>query len=377
MPQTPLMESAPGPEVIIDGRLYRYFAGTSYFGLHSHPDVIEAGCAAFRKYGLHTATTRSGFGTSAPLLETERRAAEFAGRDAAFYFSSGYAANHILVQAVGPVDAVFVDESAHYCVLEAARLAGAPVHTFAARDATDLEQKLARHLPPGGRPLVMSDAIVPSTGVMPPLDEYVKILTKYTPAALLVDDAHGFGVLGENGRGTLEHLGLDSAANGGPARDGVTLWSGATLAKAMGGFGGVITGSAEFLQNARASSHYFDGASAPPVPVAAASAKSLALIAADPSYRENLSRNSAMLREGLRGLGVDAHTVPSAQVGVAIGTAANMTRIHLGLKAAGFLVPAVGAYSGIGPEGVLRFAVCSGHTPEMIDDLLDTLRALL
>lgn len=375
--QPPLMESAPGPETVIDGRRYRYFAGTSYMGLHGHPEVIAAGCAAFERYGLHTATTRAGFGSSAPVLETESRAAAFAGREDAFYFSSGYAANHILTQAVGPVDAVFVDEAAHYCVREAARLAGAPVHLFHARDAEDLAAKLARLLPKSGRPLVMSDAVMPATGAMPPLVDYVKILAAYAPAVLLVDDAHGMGVLGHNGRGTLEYLGLDDSANGGPEADGVTLLSGGTLAKALGGFGGVITGSGEFMRNVRASSHYYDGASAPPAPVAAASAKSLELIAADPSLRENLRRNIAMLRGGLRGLGVDVHSAPTAQTGVAIGTAENMLRIHLGLKEAGFLVPAVAAYSGIGPEGVLRFAVCSGHTPEMIDDLLDTLRALL
>ena len=82
------MESPPGPEVTIDGRRYRYFAGTSYLGLHGHPEVIAAGCEAFRRYGVHTATTRAGFGNSAPVLEVERRAADFAGREAAFHFTS-------------------------------------------------------------------------------------------------------------------------------------------------------------------------------------------------------------------------------------------------------------------------------------------------
>lgn len=375
MSAVPLMESAPGPEVKIDGRLYRYFGGTSYFGLHSHPAVIAAGCAAFQQYGLHSATTRSGFGNCAPVLEVERRAAEIAGREEAFHFSSGYASNHVLVQAAGPAGAVFVDEAAHFCVLEAAILAGVPVHRFRARDPEDLALQLAAHLPPGGRPLVMSDGIVPSTGEMPPLDAYVRMLESHAPAVLLVDDAHGLGVLGENGRGTLEHLGLDRAANGGP--DGVTLMVGGTLAKALGGFGGIITGSAGFMHRVRTSSHYHDGASAPPAPVAAASAKALELVVADPSYRTSLQRNSARLRQGLRALGIEAHGVPSAQVGVTIGTAANMARLHRGLRAAGYLVPAVGAYAGIGPEGVMRFAVCSGHTSEMIDDLLATLSGLL
>src|SRR6187401_2231015 len=108
--QPPLMESPPGAYTVIDGRRYLYFAGTSYFALHGHPEVIEAGMAALRKYGVHSATSRAGFGTIAPVLEVEQRAAELFGRDAAFYFPSGYSANHILVQALAPrADVVFVD----------------------------------------------------------------------------------------------------------------------------------------------------------------------------------------------------------------------------------------------------------------------------
>ena len=118
-----LMQSPPGPETIIDGVRYLYFAGTSYLGLAAHPEVIEAGCEAMRRYGVHSATTRARFGTIPPVLEVEQRAAEFFGTEDAFYFGSGYIANHIMVAALAPeVDAVLVDEAAHYCVAEAARL---------------------------------------------------------------------------------------------------------------------------------------------------------------------------------------------------------------------------------------------------------------
>jgi len=375
-PDVPLMESAPGPEVIIDGRPYRYFAGTSYYGLHAHPAVIAAGCEGFRKYGFHTATSRAGFGNSPPLLEVERRAAEFAGREQGFYFSSGYTANHILVQAAGPVAAVFIDEAAHFCVAEAAKLAGAPIHRFHARDPEDLRTKLREHLPPGGTPLVMSDGVVPATGHLPPLDTYIGILRDYPAAVLMVDDAHGLGVLGALGRGSLEHFGSDSAVNGGDPGNGLRILCGGTLGKALGGFGGIITGTAAFIQKVRTSSNYYDGASAPPSPVATATAKALELVNADPSFRERLQRNSLQLRQGLRDLGLPVHDVPSAHVGVAIGSAVNMVRLHLELRAAGFIVP-VTSYVGSGPEGIMRFAVSSAHSPAMIDELLLTLRELL
>lgn len=375
-PALPLMQSPPGPEVRIDGRLYHYFAGTSYYGLHGHPAVIGAGCEGFRQYGLHTATSRAGFGNSAPLLEVERRAAEQAGREDAFYFSSGYAANHILVQTVEEAAAVFVDEAAHFCVVEAAKLRGVPVHRFRARDVEDLRSVLLKHLPPGDRPLVMSDGVVPATGHLPPLDEYVRLLEEFAPAVLMVDDAHGLGVLGERGRGSLEHLGLDKGANSGHARKGVEILCGGTLGKAMGGFGGIITGSGGFMQRVRAASNYYDGASAPPVPVAMATAKALELVAGDDSYLRNLRRNTRYLRTGLKTLGLEVHDVPSAQVGVAIGTAANMARLHGELRATGFIVP-VTSYVGAGPEGIMRFAVCSGHSLSVIDELLATLKGLL
>ncbi|WP_367874189.1 aminotransferase class I/II-fold pyridoxal phosphate-dependent enzyme [Luteolibacter sp. Populi] len=370
------MESAPGPEVRIDGRVYRYFAGTSYYGLHGHPEVIAAGCKGFRKYGFHTATSRAGFGNSVPLLEVERRAAEHAGQEAGFYFSSGYAANHILVQAVAEAAAVFIDEAAHFCVAEAAKIRGVPIHRFRARDAEDLRAKIQAHLPAGGVPLVMSDGVVPATGHLPPLDEYVELLEEFAPAVLMVDDAHGLGVLGDRGRGSLEHLGIEDLANGGEGRRSVTILRGGTLGKAMGGFGGIITGSAEFMERVRKSSNYYDGASAPPSPVAAATAKSLELVAGDPSFLERLRRNTLHLRRGLKELGLEVHEVPSAHVGVAIGRAENMARLHFELRAAGFLVPMT-SYVGSGAEGILRFAVCSGHEVEMIDDLVSALGGIL
>lgn len=370
------MESAPGPEVVIDGRLYHYFAGTSYFGLHVHPEVIAAGCEGFRKYGFHTATSRAGFGNSAPLLEVERRAADYAGRAEGFYFSSGYASNHVLIQAAGSPGAIFVDETAHFCVMEAARLPALPIHTFRPRDPEDLRAKIAAHLPPGSSPLVMSDGVVAATGELPPLDEYVRLLAEFGPAVLMVDDAHGLGVLGESGRGSLEHFGLDAAVNGGPARNGVSILCGGTLGKAMGGFGGIITGSADFLQRVRNSSHYYDGASAPPSPVATASAKALELVSGNPGFRLDLRRNALHLRRGLHDLGLSVHDVPSAHVGVAIGNAANMARLHRELRSEEFIVP-VTSYAGNGAEGVMRFAVCSGHSLEIIDLLLLALRRLL
>jgi 8-amino-7-oxononanoate synthase len=375
----PVMQSPPGAETIIDGQRYLYFAGTGYLGLAGHPEVIEAACEATRRYGIHSATSRGGFGHIPLTLEVERRAAEFFGVDDAFYFITGYVANHILVQALaGRVDALFVDAAAHFCIEEAARLAGRPIARFRHRDPEDLAQALQSKLKPGQRPMVLSDGVFSLTGALAPLHDYLRVLSTCELASLVIDDAHGWGVLGERGRGTLEHLGLWSdAINATVESSGVGLYVGGTLAKALGGFGGLIPGSRPFVDRVRSASHYYEGASAPPSAVAGASAKALELVRRDPALRQRLQANIRQLRSGLRHLGVPTDDSPAANLGVQIGDAANMQRIHATLKAKGILVPYVAAYAGSTKAGLLRFAVCATHTPAMIAQLLDELQRTL
>jgi 7-keto-8-aminopelargonate synthetase-like enzyme len=368
------MESPPGPETVVDGVRYLYFGGTSYLGLAAHPEVIEAGCAALRRYGLHTATTRARFGTSPPVLEVEQRAAEFFGTEDAFYFGSGYSANHVLLTALAAgAETVLVDASAHYCVLEAARLAGVPVTCFRPHDAAHLARLARGHR----QVVVMADAVGPATGAGAPVPDYLEALAACERVALLLDDAHGFGVLGLRGRGRLDELELWPCANRHATRPGVSLHVCGTLSKALGGFGGILPGTREYVAHARAASHYFDGASAPASAVAAATAKALEIVMREPGLRQRLRDNAARLRAGLRALGLAVPDGASAHFGVGVGDAANMGRIQEALKSRGILLPYVSAYSGLPPEGLLRFAVFANHTAAQIDRLLVELRAVL
>ncbi len=369
-----IMQSAPGPETVIDGVRYLYFGGTSYLGLANHPEVIEAGCAALRQYGVHSATSRARFGTNPPVLEVERRAAEFFGTEDAFYFGSGYQSNHILVAALAAdADVVLLDEAAHYCVLEATRLAGKPVQTFRHRDPDNLAEVAKRH----DDVLVLADGVNPSTGTVAPAREYLAALAGRAHATLLLDDAHGFGVLGKNGRGLLNELDLWSHVNGGSRVNGVHLCVGGTLAKALGGFGGIIPGTNEFVERARRSSHYFDGASAPASAEAGATAKALEIVLREPELRSRLRANVRHVRAGLSELGLTVPDGDTANFGVTVGDAANMKRIHEALKARGIMLPYVGAYSGLPPAGVLRFAIFATHTTAQLDRLLAELRTVL
>ncbi len=374
------MQSPPGAHTVIDGRRYLYFAGTGYLGLQGHPDVIRAACDATEKYGIGSANSRTAFGNTPPVLEVERRAAEFFGLDDAFYFMSGYVGNHILILALADTfDAVFVDELSHYCVLEAAQLSGKPVFRFRHRDPEDLRAKLQASLEPAQRPMVITDGVFAARGSIAPLAEYRAVLCGYPGALICIDDAHALGVLGPNGAGTLEHFGLfDGSVNTGEEPEqGPGLFFCATLSKAVGGYGGIIPGTQSFIGRLKAATHYYAGASPPPVPAAAATARALELIGNQPQMRKQLGNNVDALKGGLLRIGLEADDTPVPIVCLTIGDAANMQRIQRELMQRGIAVAYMAAYSGLGPDGALRLAVFATHTKKMIEQLLDGLQNLL
>ncbi len=428
-----LLQSPPGPVAQIDGREYLYFVGTGYLGLQGHPEVIAAACQATQRYGIHSATTRVGFGNIPPTLDAERRLAEFFGTEAAFYFASGYAGNSILLSALADdVDVIFVDQLSHYCVWEATQRSRRPVFHFRHCDPGDLATGLRKKLRPGQRPLVISDGVFSVRGTIAPVAEYCDVLGGYDGAALLLDDAHAIGVLGAQGRGTYEHAGLWQSVNsssplpsgegagvrvaGGPAGQddlgqysphpnplpkgegtnslsplpsgegagvralgqgtAVATFLSGTMSKALGGFGGVIPGSQRFIEQVKKASHWYDGASAPMAAAAAATARAIELLMADPGLRTRLWSNVRLLKDGLRHIGfeVDQTSVPIACL--IAGTAENMQRIQRELMDRGIAVAYMAAYAGLGPEGGLRIAVFATHTEAMIGQLLDELKRL-
>lgn len=376
----PLMQSFPGPVTQIDGREYLYFAGTGYLGLQGHPEVIRAACDAAQRYGLGSANSRTAFGTTPPLLEVERLAAAMFGLDDAFYFASGWLGNNILVQLLDELPSfVFIDECSHYSVFEAANMGVWPLVRFKHCDPDDLRVKIKENVVASERPIVMCDGVFAATGQIAPVGDYYDILAGYPGSVLCIDDAHGVAVLGENGRGTFEHAGLwPRGVNdvAGADRHTRLLFSG-TLSKAVGGFGGIVPGSGELIGQIRAQSPCFGGASASPPPVAAATARAIELILADPGRRNRLWSNARRLKDGLRQLGLDVDDTPVPIACLVLGDADNMRRIQRELLGRGIAVAYMAAYPGLGPEGGLRIAVFATHTEPMIEQLLDELRRLV
>jgi 8-amino-7-oxononanoate synthase len=213
-----------------------------------------------------------------------------------------------------------------------------------------------------------------------PLAEYLLILKRYDHSMLLVDDAHGVAAIGEQGRGSIEVAGISSrniniGLSGSASEPSIFL--SATLSKAVGGHGGIIPGSRQFLDRVRQSSGWFAGASAPAAPVAAATAKGLEIVQSNPSLRDQLARNVHYLRTALRSIGLPIELSPSPIIGFSIGDAEFMQGLQQLLFDRQIAIAYSRTYAGTGPNGLLRIAVFATHTTEMIDRLIGVLQEAL
>ena len=365
----PQMNSAPNGKTIIDGREMDYFCGTGYFGLQGHPDVIKAACDAAEHYGLGSATSRLGYGDNPVLLDVETKAAEFFEQEAALYYASGYLGNAILLQGLSSeYDLIFADQESHYSIRDGAAIAGKPVISFAHRDPEDLQQQLKSHLKPSQRPLLITDGVFPTSGLIAPLAEYNNLLKAYDQSLICVDDAHATGVLGEKGQGTLEYCGIND--NG--------RHSCGTLSKAVGGYGGLITGTQAFIDQLKTHSHIPFSSNPVPSPVAAASAKALAMLIKSPALRQQLWRNVAYAKNAFRELGFT--DIPNTPVPIICLSpkGVDLARLQKALFDQGLVVHYVpgGSYTSVPKAGAIRIAIFSTHSREQIDRLVSAIHLL-
>ncbi|MEN8202454.1 MAG: pyridoxal phosphate-dependent aminotransferase family protein [Bacteroidota bacterium] len=363
-----ILENMTGTEVTLSGKQYLYFAGTSYFQLHSHQELLKAACDATLKFGIGGATSRMMTGTTPRIMELEGKIAEFFGTEDAVYLPSGYLSNFAGFKALANqdlYDLIFIDESSHYSNIEGAEIAGFPVVQFHHGSVEDLKKKLDQHLKQGLRPLIASDGLFPSLGRLAPVGPYLELAEKYN-GVVWIDDAHGVGILGQNGRGTCEHLKLNSCR----------LFMGATLSKAFGAYGGIIPGSNEFIGQVRTGS-VMTGSNSPMNAAVAAGVKGLELVREQPEMREKLWENARYLKAGLKAV---QSTVPGEVhfpsgnddipiFAFATGDAKAMKAIHRSLLEKGIFIQYT-SYRGTGKEGMLRIVVSSSHTRAQMDTLV-------
>lgn len=362
-----VMQSPPGAETVINGKKYVYFAGTGYFNLHGHPDMLKACCEGVKLYGIGSATSRTGYGDNPALLKVEEDAAAFFKAEDAVYYASGYLGFPIYAELLNDrFDLFILDEHAHYSVFAGTRQAGVEFITFNHLDPDDLSAKLKRHLKPGRKPLLVSDGIFPIFGEIAPVDCYCAELSHYDGWGLYIDDAHGVGILGANGRGTLEHFELT----------GDNIYFSGTLSKAFGGHGGVIPAKKELTDRIRAESHPYIGSSPVPAPIAHATAQGIEIVSRHPEMRTRLWRNVKILRAGLNKLGFEVGDSIVPIICLRFGKNGEMRRAQEELMKRGIVVAFVETYAGVGEEGALRIAVFSSHTDAMLEALLTELATI-
>jgi 8-amino-7-oxononanoate synthase len=297
------VDSAPGPQIEIGGRTFLNFSSNDYLGLANHPTLKAAAIKAVEKFGAGAGASRLICGSLAPFHELEEALAAFKKTEAALTFSTGYAAALGTITALmGKGDVIILDKLVHACIVDAAKLSGAKLRIFDHNDLNDLEDKLRwsssfslsgntlkRELQPR-RTLIVTESIFSMDGDTVPLREIVALKEKYG-AWLMVDEAHATGILGQNGRGLADELGVSQH---------VEIQMG-TLGKALGASGGFICGSRaliDFLVN-RARSFIFSTA---PVPAAAAAARAgieIVQSTEGEARRESLRANIQQCRTGV------------------------------------------------------------------------------
>ena len=361
-----LINGPPGAETIFNGESYLYFGGTGYFGLHNHPEIIAAAETALRQYGTHSATSRAGLGTNSQVLELEQEAAAYFGTEDAVYLATGYLSDMAGIQALcdyTQVDAIFRDELAHFSNRDGAATACKPIYSFRNGDNDHLAEQLEAHLKPGQKPLVVTDGIFSIRGVLPPIPDHLALMEDYD-GNIWVDDAHGLGILGPNGRGVYDHYELSSER----------LFYGGTLAKAFGGFGGIVPGKGRFVGKLREGDTLNGGSY-----FAAAVASSLAgirWVGQHPQARQTLWHNARYLKSKLQELGLPVENNHVPIVSWTLDTADGMKKVQKELMNRNILIQYC-HYIGTGKEGVLRAVVFSTHTESQINRLTEALNTLL
>ncbi len=295
--------------------------------------------------------------------EFEKEACDYFRAEKVLYFASGYMGISILTQATGNrFEHIFIDSAAHFSLWDAAYATNLPITPFQHMHPQSLAERLHSELRRQERPLVLSDGVFPISGEIAPLPEYLE-LVRQLHGLVYLDDAHAVGVLGENGSGTPEYFDI---------RD-TSCRTSATLAKALGGFGGVIWGTEEWVNSIDRSSRICVGASPPPLVVAAASARALAVARTSPELRYRLWDNVKQARTGLRILGWPLPDTPIPILCLEARQEISLEKISKKLFEQGIAVELVRSYTSTPAGGALRIAIFATHTRDQIERLVDAI----
>jgi 8-amino-7-oxononanoate synthase len=356
------LEGPQDVEVKIDGQTYLSFCSNDYLGLASHPAVIEALKAGADRFGVGSGAAHLITGHSYAHQVLEEELADFVGRPRALLFSTGYMANLGVVSALmGRGDSVFEDRLNHASLLDAAALSGARLVRYAHTDCDALQRRIESTAT--RQRLIATDSVFSMDGDCAPLSKLQDIALAHD-SWLLADDAHGFGVLGPQGRGyCVDQLGAGA--------DNIILM--ATLGKALGTGGAFVAGSAELIETLIQQARTFIYTTAGSPALAWATRAALQLVREGSSLRESLFDNICYFRQGARQLGLPLMQSASAIQPLVVGDAAMAMSLSESLRSQGILVTAIRPPTV--PQGTarLRITLCARHSRRQLDRLLDVL----
>jgi glycine C-acetyltransferase len=372
-----VLEDAQAPVCHYDGREVINLASNNYLGLCDHPKLREAAIVATEKYGAGSGAVRTIAGTMSLHMELEEKIAAFKNVEACVVFQSGFAANAGTVSAIlGKEDFIISDELNHASIIDGARLSRAKIKVFRHKDVAHAEEQLQQVANEPGHKLLITDGVFSMDGDIGPVDRLAALAEHYG-AIMMVDDAHASGVLGRNGRGSIDHFGVHGK---------VDVQVG-TLSKAIGALGGYVCGSRDLIDYLYHRARPFLFSTSHPPSVAASCIAAFDILEQEPERIERLWENTRYFKQQLAAAGFDigGRSTPASETPItpiiiraegSIGDgrrAMDFSRalFDAGVMATGIAFPTV-------PEGKarVRTIMTSEHTREQIDRALETITSV-
>jgi len=353
------------PQMVVDGQSVLNFCSNDYLGLANHPEMLAAFKRGADAYGVGSGAAHLVNGHSAAHHALEEELAAFTGHPRALLFSTGYMANLGTVAALMQRgDTIFWDRLNHASLIDAALGSAAGFKRYAHNDISALERQLQQA--DAGDKLILSDGVFSMDGDLAPLPQLAKLASRHG-AWLMVDDAHGFGVLGAQGRGSLEHFGLEAS--------GVPIYM-ATLGKGLGSFGAFVAGDEALIEYLINEARTYIYTTALPPAVAEASRTALRLVQSEGWRREHLQQLIRRFRHGAEQLGLPLMESPTAIQPLLVGDAAVAIAASQALLERGFLITAIRPPTV--PKGTarLRITLSAAHSEADVDRLLTALASI-
>jgi glycine C-acetyltransferase len=356
------LESSSESRVIVNGQELLMFASNNYLGLTTHPKVKAAAREALEKYGVGAGSVRLLGGTFGIHEELERRIAAFKGTEAAIAYSSGYVSNLATLSTLlnKNEDVAIIDEKIHASLVDGLRFAQIPFRVFDHNDMDDLEAKLAASQSKGNM-IIIVDGVYSMDGDVADLPAIKRLAEKHR-ALIMVDDAHGSGVMGRQGRGTPEYFGLHGQ---------IDIVQG-TLSKGLGGIGGFAAGPADLIDTLKHQARGFVFSAALPPSTCAGLIAAMDVIEKEPFWLTRLHENANLMRKGLEQLGYDTGKSVSAVIPVMVGEDLTAYQLARFLHAQSIYVSPVTSPAVKRGLARLRVSVMATHSHE---DILKALRA--